>query len=59
MPPPKDLSDDELIQLLESDDPTGFRIPMSIGEAHAELDKCKYVSGYSKFKTSFMSTEKW
>lgn len=39
VPPPKDLSDNELIQLLESDDPTGFRIPMSIGEPHAELDK--------------------
>lgn len=39
VPPPNDLSDNELIQLLESDDPTGFRIPMSIGEPHAELDK--------------------
>ena len=43
VPPPKDLSDNELIQLLESDDPTGFRIPMSIGEPHAELDKCKFI----------------
>ncbi|XP_050393907.1 PIH1 domain-containing protein 1 isoform X2 [Patella vulgata] len=39
VPKPDDLSDDELIKLLESDDPTGFRIPMSIGTPHAELDK--------------------
>lgn len=35
------MSDEELIKLLESDDPTGFRIPMSIGEPHAEIDKCE------------------
>ncbi|XP_071115175.1 PIH1 domain-containing protein 1-like isoform X2 [Haliotis cracherodii] len=39
VPEPKDLTEAELIQLLESDDPTGFRIPMSIGEPHAEMDK--------------------
>lgn len=39
VPSPKDLSDKELIEILESDDPTGFRIPMSIGEPHAEIDK--------------------
>lgn len=39
VPAPQDLSDEELIKLLESDDPTGFRIPMSIGEPHAEIDK--------------------
>ncbi|KAL4233162.1 PIH1 domain-containing protein 1 [Mactra antiquata] len=39
VPPPQDLSDDDLLKLLESEDPTGFRIPMSIGEPHAEIDK--------------------
>lgn len=39
VPEPKDLTDDELIKVLESDDPTQFRIPMSIGEPHAEIDK--------------------
>lgn len=39
VPDPNDLSDDELIKLLESEDPTGYRIPMSIGEPHAEIDK--------------------
>ncbi|CAG5121803.1 unnamed protein product, partial [Candidula unifasciata] len=39
VPEPKDLSDDELLKVLESEDPTQFRIPMSIGEPHVELDK--------------------
>lgn len=39
VPAPADLTDDELLQVLESEDPTQFRIPMSIGEPHAELDK--------------------
>jgi len=39
VPEPKDLTDDELIKVLESEDPTQFRIPMSIGEPHAEMDK--------------------
>lgn len=39
VPEPKDLTDDELLQVLESEDPTQFRIPMSIGEPHAEIDK--------------------
>ncbi|KAH9525176.1 PIH1 domain-containing protein 1 [Bulinus truncatus] len=39
VPEPKDLTDDELLKVLESEDPTKFRIPMSIGEPHAELDK--------------------
>lgn len=39
MPAPKDITDDELLKLLDSEDPSGFRIPMSLGEPHAELDK--------------------
>ena len=39
LPIPRDIPDDELLKLLESDDPSGFRIPMSLGEPHAELDK--------------------
>uniref|UniRef100_A0A0B6Z4J5 PIH1 domain-containing protein 1 n=1 Tax=Arion vulgaris TaxID=1028688 RepID=A0A0B6Z4J5_9EUPU len=39
VPEPKDLSDEELLKVLESEDPTQFRIPLSIGEPHAELDK--------------------
>lgn len=44
IPSPKDITDEDLVKLLEADDPSGFRIPMSLGEPHAELDK-----GVSKF----------
>nr|CAD7258791.1 unnamed protein product [Timema shepardi] len=37
--PPKDVSDEELIKILASDEPTGFRVPMSIGEASEHPDK--------------------
>lgn len=39
VPLAKDLTEDELLKVLESDDFTQFRIPMSIGDAHAEMDK--------------------
>lgn len=38
MPSPKDITEEELVQLLEQEVPD-YRIPMSIGEPHAELDK--------------------
>ncbi|XP_048377115.2 PIH1 domain-containing protein 1 [Stegostoma tigrinum] len=38
IPPPPDLTEDGLVSLLESDDPSGYRIPMSLGEPHAEID---------------------
>lgn len=37
IPPPADMTEDELLQILEEDQ-AAFRIPMSLGEAHAELD---------------------
>lgn len=39
VPEPKELSEDDLLKLLESEEPTGYRVPMSLGEPHAELDK--------------------
>lgn len=39
LPIPREISDRELLELLKSEDPAGFRIPMSLGEPHAELDK--------------------
>jgi len=39
LPAPKDITDEELLKLLEAEDPSGFRIPMSLGEPRAELDK--------------------
>lgn len=39
IPTPKDISDQELVALLDSDDPSGYRVPMSLGEPHAEVDR--------------------
>ncbi|XP_041502253.1 PIH1 domain-containing protein 1-like [Microtus oregoni] len=41
IPPPVDVTEDELLQMLEEDQ-AGFRIPMSLGEPHAELDASQY-----------------
>ncbi|KAE8593848.1 hypothetical protein XENTR_v10019348 [Xenopus tropicalis] len=38
IPAPPDLSEVELVNILESDDPSGYRVPMSIGEPHVEVD---------------------
>uniref|UniRef100_A0A3B5M363 PIH1 domain-containing protein 1 n=1 Tax=Xiphophorus couchianus TaxID=32473 RepID=A0A3B5M363_9TELE len=38
VPPPPELSREELVQLLQSEDPSGYRVPMSLGEPHAETD---------------------
>lgn len=47
LPEPTDISDEELMRLLDSDDPSGFRIPLSLGEPHAELDKSNdYISDF-------------
>ncbi|KAF2353200.1 PIH1 domain [Trinorchestia longiramus] len=39
VPLPEDLTDDELLEILNSDEPSNFRIPMSIGALHEEKDK--------------------
>eukprot|EP00112_Aurelia_sp_Birch-Aquarium-sp1_P007991 Seg1872.6 transcript_id=Seg1872.6/GoldUCD/mRNA.D3Y31 product="PIH1 domain-containing protein 1" protein_id=Seg1872.6/GoldUCD/D3Y31 len=36
---PKDLSEDELNEIVETGDATKFRVPMAIGDAHQETDK--------------------
>uniref|UniRef100_A0A3Q2VSW0 PIH1 domain-containing protein 1 n=1 Tax=Haplochromis burtoni TaxID=8153 RepID=A0A3Q2VSW0_HAPBU len=38
VPPPPELSREKLVELLQSDDPSGFRVPMSLGEPHTEID---------------------
>uniref|UniRef100_A0A3P8WFM0 PIH1 domain-containing protein 1 n=1 Tax=Cynoglossus semilaevis TaxID=244447 RepID=A0A3P8WFM0_CYNSE len=38
VPPPPDLSREELVELLQSEDPSGYRVPMSLGEPHSEVD---------------------
>uniref|UniRef100_A0A8C1HBS2 PIH1 domain-containing protein 1 n=1 Tax=Cyprinus carpio carpio TaxID=630221 RepID=A0A8C1HBS2_CYPCA len=38
VPPPPHLSQQALVDLLESEDPTSYRVPMSLGEPHTEVD---------------------
>ncbi|XP_015259438.1 PREDICTED: PIH1 domain-containing protein 1 [Cyprinodon variegatus] len=38
VPCPPELSREELVQLLQSEDPSGYRVPMSLGEPHTEVD---------------------
>uniref|UniRef100_H2MQK3 PIH1 domain-containing protein 1 n=1 Tax=Oryzias latipes TaxID=8090 RepID=H2MQK3_ORYLA len=38
VPPPPELSREELVDLLQSEDPSGYRVPMSLGEPHTEVD---------------------
>ena len=41
VPSPRDISEEELAELIDSEtaDPTQYRVPMSLGEPHAEVDK--------------------
>ena len=41
IPKPVEITESELASILESDEPSTFRIPMSLGEAHEEVDKCR------------------
>ncbi|XP_063046982.1 PIH1 domain-containing protein 1 isoform X2 [Engraulis encrasicolus] len=41
VPPPPALSHQALMELLDSDDPSGYRVPMSLGEPHTETDNSK------------------
>ncbi|XP_070704037.1 PIH1 domain-containing protein 1 isoform X2 [Pempheris klunzingeri] len=38
VPLPPELSREELVELLQSEDPSGYRVPMSLGEPHTEMD---------------------
>ena len=39
IPKPRDVSEKELAEILDSEDPLRYRVPLSLGEPHAELDK--------------------
>lgn len=43
IPAPADITDSELTDILDSDEPSSFRIPMSLGEGHDEVDKCTSI----------------
>lgn len=44
VPPPPELSRDELVELLQSEDPSDYRVPMSLGLPHTEMDNSKYLA---------------
>ncbi|XP_068632730.1 PIH1 domain-containing protein 1-like [Battus philenor] len=39
IPCPRDVTNQELMKILNSEDPSSYRVPMSIGEGRTELDK--------------------
>jgi hypothetical protein len=39
LPAPDDIDEATLVKIWSSDDHSSFRIPMSIGEGHEEIDK--------------------
>lgn len=39
VPNPREVSEEELAEILDSEDPLRYRVPLSLGEPHAELDK--------------------
>ncbi|XP_053612317.1 PIH1 domain-containing protein 1-like [Plodia interpunctella] len=39
IPCPRDITNNELMQILSSEDPSSYRVPMSIGEGRSEEDK--------------------
>ncbi|XP_047530300.1 PIH1 domain-containing protein 1-like [Vanessa atalanta] len=39
IPCPRDITNEELMQILNSEDPSSYRVPMSIGEGRIEQDK--------------------
>lgn len=41
IPEPKEISEQELLELWQSEDATDYRVPISIQDPHDELDKCK------------------
>ncbi|KAK8776540.1 hypothetical protein V5799_030114 [Amblyomma americanum] len=44
LPEPLDIDDEGLIHILESEDPTSYRVPLSLGLPHEEVDKSEWES---------------
>ena len=49
VPQPPELSREELVQLLQSEDPSGYRVPMSLGEPHTEVDNSTWLNPHGCF----------
>jgi len=53
IPPPDDITKEELVEVFNSKDPEKFCIPLSIGIEHQETDKCKSKNVMSITITKF------
>lgn len=42
IPAPQDINDTQLIKIMQSDEPSSYRLPLSIGDLHEEPDKSKH-----------------
>lgn len=56
IPKPKDVTDEELLRLIESEDPSSYRVPMSLGEPHAEVDKSWLIVKRRTVNATFASS---
>lgn len=45
IPAPKDVNEDELLELIENRQGEDFRVPLSLQEPREEMDKCKVLCG--------------
>lgn len=43
MPAPRDIGEAELMRILESEEPSSYKIAMSLADAHIEADKGKQI----------------
>lgn len=41
IPEPKSITEDEVLELWQSEEVSDYRVPLSIQDPHDELDKCK------------------
>ncbi len=57
IPSPVDVTESELTRILDSDEPSTFRIPMSLGEGHEEVDKCNLIYIFFSLNSSILINE--
>uniref|UniRef100_A0A3Q2YAY7 PIH1 domain-containing protein 1 n=1 Tax=Hippocampus comes TaxID=109280 RepID=A0A3Q2YAY7_HIPCM len=58
VPPPPEISKEELLDLLQLEDPSGYRVPMSLGEPHTEVDNSQSFEIYEHTLGGFFFSPK-
>lgn len=43
IPAPLDINDAQLIEIMQSEEPSSYRLPLSIGDLHEEPDRSKQI----------------